>query len=508
MRRLLWAFSLLAAAGCNFDAALDTYCDQSGRCEADGGAFCAQAEQRCSADVPCCDGLQCSEAGFCTTGTRAALALEPPAVDFGQVEPGARVEKTVWLRNAGTAPAPTVAFALRDTRAFQLDASGCGAEPLGPGERCEVKVAFFPGAVGRWTTVLAGKVEGYDVTLGTQLQGRSGVELSVERVGSAGVIESDPAGLSCGGSCVAWFREGSRVTLHARAPAGSSFVRWSGGCAGTSETCEVTASADTPPVFAEFRPWLSLEVVTRSGAYGEVSVRSASQPYGWTTCTRDCSLAVGGTITVQVGYAPHTGNATLERWEGACVPAGSSLTCTLEVTGPTQVRAVLTPPNRAFVTWTPADPSTFGPDGAGADRECMREAQRRGFPINTYRAWLSSSTRSAVVALGTARGWLDDGGWMVARTREELLAGGPLNLAVTQSSALMATGTSAQGAPEPDPAATCADWTRPDGTHRAGTYDGGDADGTWTRDLALSPARCDWPVHLYCFGTDYQAILP
>jgi hypothetical protein len=89
--------------------------------------------------------------------------------------------------------------------------------------------------------------------------------LSVVRRGSAsGTVTSQPAGISCGADCAAGFSSGSQVTLTAAPGPGASFVRWSGSCDGTSETCVVTLAgpasatatfgavfADTPVVAAE-----------------------------------------------------------------------------------------------------------------------------------------------------------------------------------------------------------------------------------------------------------------
>ncbi|MDQ6758610.1 MAG: hypothetical protein M3Z32_01945 [Acidobacteriota bacterium] len=73
--------------------------------------------------------------------------------------------------------------------------------------------------------------------------------LSIGRSGS-GTITGNPAGalstqISCGNSCSAKFGQGTTVTLSATPAPGVNFVGWSGACAGTAPTCDVTISADT-----------------------------------------------------------------------------------------------------------------------------------------------------------------------------------------------------------------------------------------------------------------------
>ena len=69
--------------------------------------------------------------------------------------------------------------------------------------------------------------------------------ITVGRAGSgSGTVNSSPAGIQCGPSCVAGFPGGATVTLQASPEPGSVFSGWSGaGCAGTG-ACTVKLTAD------------------------------------------------------------------------------------------------------------------------------------------------------------------------------------------------------------------------------------------------------------------------
>ncbi|HSV48143.1 MAG TPA: galactose oxidase-like domain-containing protein [Ramlibacter sp.] len=71
--------------------------------------------------------------------------------------------------------------------------------------------------------------------------------LSVTKAGSAsgnGTVTSNPAGISCGGTCSAAFGSGSNVTLSVSISSGGVFAGWSGACTGTATTCTVNMNAN------------------------------------------------------------------------------------------------------------------------------------------------------------------------------------------------------------------------------------------------------------------------
>jgi len=61
-------------------------------------------------------------------------------------------------------------------------------------------------------------------------------------VSGTGTVNSSPAGINnCTTNCSAAFNKGTSITL----TAGAGFTSWSGGCSGTSSTCQVSLTADT-----------------------------------------------------------------------------------------------------------------------------------------------------------------------------------------------------------------------------------------------------------------------
>lgn len=62
--------------------------------------------------------------------------------------------------------------------------------------------------------------------------------LSLSKTGQ-GEVTSVPSGLACGDICTADFVLGAQILLLATPAPGSTFARWSGACAGSSETCTV-----------------------------------------------------------------------------------------------------------------------------------------------------------------------------------------------------------------------------------------------------------------------------
>jgi hypothetical protein len=156
------------------------------------------------------------------------------------------------------------------------------------------------------------------------------VALDVEASGR-GTVRSDPAGIDCGGSCTASFREGRRITLTASASAGAAFVRWDGGgCEGTGP-CSVTLERDTS-VTAVFDavPLTRALTVSKVGAGTVTSVPSGID------CGRSCSASFrdGTRVTLTAAAAR---NGVFAGWTGGgCTGTGP---CTVTLRRDTTVEA-------------------------------------------------------------------------------------------------------------------------------------------------------------------------
>ena len=67
-----------------------------------------------------------------------------------------------------------------------------------------------------------------------------------------GTVTSSPAGINCGGTCVATFANGTSVSLSERPGARSRFVGWSGDCSGRSAcVLSMTANHSVKATFAK-----------------------------------------------------------------------------------------------------------------------------------------------------------------------------------------------------------------------------------------------------------------
>ena len=124
-------------------------------------------------------------------------------------------------------------------------------------------------------------------------------------------------------------------------PPNTRFVRWSGVCATTDDTCEVTAAAavHAEAVFAE-QVALTL-TVDASNASGTV----VSTPAGL-SCPGTCTASFDKGQLVTLTARPGTGSQ-LEQWGGACSGRG---VCTVTVDAPTTVTAAFASGTRRLAT--------------------------------------------------------------------------------------------------------------------------------------------------------------
>jgi hypothetical protein len=152
--------------------------------------------------------------------------------------------------------------------------------------------------------------------------------VTVTRSGSGtGTVTSNPSGITCGNTCSGQFKLGTSVTLTATAPAGNAFAGWSGGCSGTSATCNVTINAPSTNITATFNstiPSFALAVtptlvsipqggsgaatvtLTRANGFaGAVNLSVSGAPSGLTVAPSPASVT-GDTATLNIAAALST----------------------------------------------------------------------------------------------------------------------------------------------------------------------------------------------------------
>ena len=163
----------------------------------------------------------------------------------------------------------------------------------------------------------------------------------VVRGSGTGTVQSDVPGIDCPALCSNQWNQGATFTLTATPGPNTRFVRWSGVCATTDETCEVTAAA---PVHAEavFAEQVALTLtVDASRASGTV----VSTPAGL-SCPGTCTARFDKGQLVTLTARPGTGSQ-LEQWGGACSGRG---VCTVAVDAPTTVTAAFASGTRRLAT--------------------------------------------------------------------------------------------------------------------------------------------------------------
>ena len=299
------------------------------------------------------------------------------------------------------------------------------------------------------------------------------------------------------------YNHGQMVTLTATPTgAGNAFGGWSGGgCMGTASTCTVTVTAATT-VTADFDVAQHTLTVVKAGGAGTVTSSPAGINCG-AGCTASYNHNTVVTLTAVAATAPLSAESTFAGWSGGgCMGTG---TCTVTLTAATTVTANFTLlPNLVFVTSTSHTGSMGGI--AGADGICQTRAQAGGF-AGTYRAWLSTSTASALSRLGTASGWVRPDGKPVANTPADITMGKlwhPIRLNERNSdvgSLSVHTATGPDGL-LPSNSTTCGDYTTAlaaDGIRAGDTSSVGGAFTTY------GSGFCSNPQPIYCFGVDRAA---
>ena len=186
-----------------------------------------------------------------------------------------------------------------------------------------------------------------------------GRALTVTKAGAgAGTVMSNPASLSCGATCTAYFADGESVTLTAAAAAGSNFTGWSGACSGAS-TCTLTmsAAASATATFGVAPPQTTNTLSVSKAGAGAGTITSA--PAG-IDCGTSCSHAFDSTLTVTLTAAPAAGS-TFTGWSGDCAGAGA---CSLAMSAAHTAVATFAGAADAGPSGTDAGP-TPAPHGGG-----------------------------------------------------------------------------------------------------------------------------------------------
>ena len=230
----------------------------------------------------------------------------------------------------------------------------------------------------------------------SQVGNGTGLVLTVVPAGAGtGLVTSNPAGISCGATCLASFTSGSTITLTA-APVGASvFQGWSGaGCSGTG-TCTVTLTA-AASVTATFDTTSSfaLSVATSGNGSGTVS----SSPAG-ISCPSSCSASYPSATAVTLSATPAAGSSFIGWSGGGCTGTG---TCVVTMSGAQSVTAIFDPaPTYSLTvgkTGTGTGTVTSSPAGVSCGASCTY----------TFPAGQVVTLTPAGLAGSTFAGWTGD----------------------------------------------------------------------------------------------------
>jgi len=135
-----------------------------------------------------------------------------------------------------------------------------------------------------------------------------------------GLVESSPAGISCGDSCVGVFPYSSNVTFTATGGEGSVFDGWTGKCKGSGNSCSMNIKKASS-LIASFARAFNLSI-SISGE-GKVS----SSPKG-VVCEESCSAQVKENSIVKLKARVSAGSLFFG-WTGCTASSGS--TCTVSM---------------------------------------------------------------------------------------------------------------------------------------------------------------------------------
>ena len=153
----------------------------------------------------------------------------------------------------------------------------------------------------------------------------------------AGNVTSDPAGIDLDEGDTAFdYDVGTPITLTAAAHAGSSFVGWTGVCAGQGEECTFTITSDTA-VIATFEPTTTFTLDVNVEAGGVAAGEVTSDPEGIDTSIGDTSEDyVSGTVVTLTASATE---GAFSGWRGDVCDDPRAPVCTVTIDAAKEVTA-------------------------------------------------------------------------------------------------------------------------------------------------------------------------
>jgi type II secretory pathway pseudopilin PulG len=218
-----------------------------------------------------------------------------------------------------------------------------------------------------------------------------------------GTVASAPGSIDCGNVCSGDFNTTTSVTLTATPALGSHFVRWGGGCQGTSPTCIVKMNSDVS-ITAYFARNASgpyqLAVAKAGNGSGIVkSLDSGGTPDAAIDCGTNCQQSYpADTVVTLRAYPGPTSSFT--GWAGAC--SGTEVTC----------QVTLSQSNEAIAVFDPQDGATKKALMVSLDGLGSGVVESNPFGITCLDTCVQSYDPGTDVALqATAKGDSDFAGW-------------------------------------------------------------------------------------------------
>lgn len=184
------------------------------------------------------------------------------------------------------------------------------------------------GGDGLCTSPLGGELGDF---IGNQMAANVGLPgVTVVKTGNGSGTVSGAGKINCGGTCATPVALGTAVTLTAKADSNSTFVSWTGDCAGFAATCNLNVSGENT-VTANFV--LNAPAGGGGGATFKISVSKNGK--GTVTSNPVAASYAAGTV-VTLTATPDAGQSWTG-WGGAC--SDTATTCTLTMNANLSVTA-------------------------------------------------------------------------------------------------------------------------------------------------------------------------